>query len=167
VTAAELVPVRSRTLAAVPLLATLALIGTPFARAATGHPFTATYRGTGSGDVNGTTASGSATASGRGQLIGAGLLTGSATGRFTSPTCVVFSGTAVLKGTAGSIRVAARNAQACADTADANSVSFSGHAKVTGGTSTFAGAQGTLAFRGTYVSQTGAVTISFKGRLTY
>ena len=166
-TAAELVPVRSRSLAAVALLATWALIGTPFARAATGHPFTATYRGTGSGDVNGTTASGSATASGRGKLIGPGLLTGSATGRFTGPTCVVFSGTAVLKGTAGSIRVAARNAQACADATNPNSVSFSGHAKVMGGTSTYAGARGTLAFRGAYVSQTNAVTISFTGRITY
>jgi len=50
------------------------------------HAFSATYTGHGSGQVSGTTASGSATAAGHGSPIGRGTLTGSATGRFVSQT---------------------------------------------------------------------------------
>jgi len=46
-------------------------------------------------------------------------------------------------------------------------VSFSGQAKVLGGTSAFAHVRGTLSFTGKYVRLTNAVTISLKGRITY
>jgi hypothetical protein len=156
-----------RAVVAVAAVATVASIAAPDALPAKSHPFTAAYTGKGAGEVSGNSASGSATAAGRGSLIGRGTLSGSGSGVFTSQTCVVFSGTAVLKGTAGSITLSARGAQACADGTDANVVSFSGSAKVTGGTSTLAGAHGTLSFSGTYTRQSGAVTISFKGRITY
>jgi len=149
------------------VVATAAAIVAPVALPAKKHAFTASYAGHGSGEVSGTTASGIATATGRGRIIGAGTLTGSASGVFTSQTCVVFSGTAILKGSSGSITVAAHGAQACAGSTDANNVSFSGRGKVTGGTSTFAGARGTLSFTGTYLRQTGAVTISFRGQITF
>jgi hypothetical protein len=158
---------RLQPIATLAAVATAAAIAAPVALPATGHAFNASYRGHGSGDVSGTRASGSATASGRGRLIGPGTLTGSASGVFVSQTCVVFSGTATLEGTAGSIRLGAHGAQACADGTDAASVTFSGRAQVTGGTSTFAGAHGTLSFTGTYVRASGAVTISFSGRIRY
>jgi hypothetical protein len=153
-------------------LAWLAVIGaaasvvTPVAVAG-GHTFTASYRGHGSGHASGTTASGSATLTGRGSTIGPGTLTGSASGVFVSRTCVVFSGRAVLTGRPGSLRLAARRGQACAGNADATEVSFSGTAQVTGGRGRFAGAHGTLVFTGTYDRQSGAVTVSLSGRIDF
>src|SRR4029079_9542019 len=97
------------------------------------------------GQVSGTTASGSATLSGRGKLIGASTLSGEGHGVATSAACVTFGGTAVLKGHAGTVMLATRNANACA-AADASTVSFSGHARVTGGTEAFAGARGNVSF---------------------
>jgi hypothetical protein len=105
-----------------------AAIVAPVALPARTHRFTATYAGHGSGQVSGAHASGSATATGRGNLIGRCTLTGSGSGVFTSQTCVVFSGTAILNGSAGSITLTAHEARACAGSADASSVS-SGSAK--------------------------------------
>jgi hypothetical protein len=119
------------------------------------------------GSVSGTTASGTATLAGRGKPIGPSTLTGSGHGTLTGATCVVFSGRATLKGRAGSIRISTHGAKACAAGADSSDVSFSGQAKVVGGTSAFAHASGTLSFTGRYVRSTNAVTISFKGRITY
>jgi len=148
-------------------IATVATIVAPGALAARNHAFSASYTGHGRGEVSGTSASGSATATGRGSIIGRGTLTGSARGVFNSQRCVLFRGRAVLKGTRGSIRLVARRAQACAGSIDANEVSFSGSAQITGGTSTFADARGTLSFMGTYRRQSGAVTISFRGRISF
>src|SRR5262249_61027030 len=105
---------------------------------------------------------------GPGTLIGgAGPLAGSGTGTFTSPTCVVFHGTAVLRGRRGSIRLSAGNAHACSTTGSGDEVSFSGTAKVVGGTSAFASARGRLSFKGTYTRSTNRVTITLTGRLVY
>jgi hypothetical protein len=142
-------------------------IAGPNALAAKSHRFAGTYTGQGHGQVSGTTASGSGTARGRGSGIGASTLNGSARGVFTSRTCVVFDGTGVLKGANGSIRLAAHGARACAGGSNADVVSFSGSARVTGGTSTFAHAHGTLSFTGTYTRRSGGLTISFRGSLTY
>jgi hypothetical protein len=131
------------------------------------HSFSATYAGTGSGHVSGKTASGSATIHGRGRPVGASTLSGSATGSFTSSSCVTFSGRARLTGRHGSLRLAARGAEACASGSGGARVSFSGTARVVGATGAFAGARGTLSFRGTYVRATRAVTVSFGGRLRY
>jgi hypothetical protein len=158
---------RFQALAAFAAVAAAAAIASPVALPAKAHAFTATYTGSGTGEVSGTSASGHATAAGRGSIIGAGTLSGSGRGVFTSQTCVTFNGTAVLKGKPGSIRLAARGARACTGGPDAKNVSFSGSAKVTGGTSTFEGAHGTLSFAGSYVNQSGALTISFKGRISY
>jgi hypothetical protein len=139
----------------------------PVALAATSRGVRATYGGTGTGVVSGTSGSGSATLAGRGNLIGPGTLRGSAAGVFTSQTCVTFSGTAKLKGSAGSVTLSAHGALACATATDANTVRFTGRATVVGGTSTFAGARGTLPITGTYARQSGEVTISFSGQIGY
>jgi hypothetical protein len=131
--------------------ATVATIAAPVALAARNHAFSATYVGHGRGAVSGTSASGTATATGRGSIIGRGTLIGSARGVFISQRCVVFRGRAVLKGRRGSIRLVTRRARACAGSTDANDVSFSGSAQITGGTSILAGARGTLSFIGTYL----------------
>jgi hypothetical protein len=94
-------------------------------------------------------------------------MTGSASGTFTSPTCVSFSGTATLKGAHGSITLGAHDAKACAGSTDSADVGFSGNASVTSGTAAFAGAHGMLAFRGTYTQATAEVTITLRGRIIY
>jgi len=130
------------------------------------HRFSATYVGHGQGATTGTSASGSAALRGRGRLIGRGTMSGSAHGTFTSQTCVTFSGNAVLRGKTGSLRLKARNANACA-TGGGDSVSFSGSATVSGGTGTFAGARGRLSFRGTFDRATGNVQVSLSGAIRY
>jgi hypothetical protein len=147
------------------VIATAGILAAPVASAATSRAFTASYSGHGSGQVNGTRASGSATLTGRGRFIGPGTLSGSGHGVFVSRTCIVFSGRAVLKGRRGSIRLAARHARACSTSG--NKIAFSGTARVTGGSATFAGARGALSFGGTYLRRSGAVTISFRGRISY
>jgi hypothetical protein len=168
--------VKPRGRAATPRRAVAALIGaaavtasiaTPAALAATRHPFAGSYTGKGSGEVTGTTASGSGTATCRASGLGRSTLSGSAHGVFINRSCVAFDGTAILKSRTASIRLAASGAHACANTTDADVVSFSGTAKVTGGTSTFAGAHGTLPFTGTYLRRSGALTITFRGSITY
>jgi hypothetical protein len=137
------------------------------ASAESSHRFSATYTGHGAGQIDGARASGTATATGHGNLMGATSLNGSAHGSFTSPTCVTFSGKATLASPRGSIILTARDARACVGDPGAPTASFSGHAKVTRGTATFAGARGTLAFKGTYSQADDSVTISFTGRITY
>jgi hypothetical protein len=131
------------------------------------HKFSATYTGHGSGQVSGTSASGSATASGHGNLLGTSTMSGSARGTVTSPTCVSFSGTATLKGAHGTFILSAHDAEACAGSTSSGDVGFSGNASVTRGTGTFAGAHGTLAFRGAYTQATSQFTITFTGRIVY
>ncbi len=93
-------------------------------------------------------------------------MSGSAHGTFTSQTCVTFSGRAVLRGKAGSLRIRVRSAHACT-AGDGNSVSFSGTATVTGGTVAFAGARGRLSFRGTFDRTSGSVRVSLRGAIRY
>ena len=139
----------------------------PAAVAARAHSFKATYTGHGTGEVTATGAAGRAAASGSGNVIGPSTLSGAATGVVQSATCVAFTGKAKLKGSGGSLVLKANGARACTSGQAGANVSFSGTAKVTGGTRKFAGARGTLSFTGVYVKQTGSVTISFKGRVTY
>jgi hypothetical protein len=136
------------------------------AGAAQTHTFTASYSGTASGYVSGSKAFGGATMSGRGRRIGRGTLKGSGAGVFTSPTCVKLGGRVTLKGARGSLRLSVRSAQACSDNAS-DSVSFSGRARVVGGTKAVSGARGAVWFTGTYVRSTHRVSISFRGRITY
>jgi len=145
------------------IAAASAFVG-PASATAKSHRFTATYVGTASGQASGGNAAGTATATGRGRLIGASTFSGSARGSYSGQ-CFALSGTGLLKGRPGSIRIAVRDVHACASEAD--TVSFSGSARVKRGTSTFAGARGKLSFTGKYVAASGALTVSFRGRITY
>jgi len=150
-------------LASVAAAATLAPVALP----ARSHDFRATYTGSGAGRLAGTHASGSATAKGRGNVLGRSTLSGAAAGVLKSPSCLSFDGNAVLKGSAGSIRLDARAAQACIPASGSGKVDFSGSARVTGGTKKFSQASGRLTFHGVYDRQSATVTISFTGRVTY
>jgi hypothetical protein len=143
------------------------LVLAPGALGASGHALTASYAGTVTAETSGASASATATATGRGSPLGAGTLTGSAHGAFTSGTCAVFAGTAVLAVPSGSITLRGRQASACGGGSGAVDGSFSGRATVTGGTGTFAGARGTVSFRGTYDGRTGRLAISLRGRVSY
>jgi hypothetical protein len=135
--------------------------------AATGHRFLASYTGSGQGQITGTTVSGSATLHGRGNVLGAGTLTGSAHGAFISQSCAAFTGSAVLRGKRGSLKLKASNGQACAASTSGDQVSLSGVAKVVSGTGAFLHARGHLTFTGTYDKASGVVTISIRGKITY
>jgi hypothetical protein len=137
------------------------------AGAAQTQAFTGSYSGTGSGYASGKKAAGVGTMSGRARLIGKSTLEGSGLGTFTSPACVTFDGRATIRGARGALRLAMRGGQACASDSTADSVSFSGRARIVGGTRKFAGARGALRVTGTYVRSTGAVSISFRGRISY
>jgi hypothetical protein len=141
--------------------------GTSTARAATGHHLVAHYSGQGSGLAVDGAVSGSATLSGRGSLTGTGSLSGSAHGRFVTRTCVIFTGSAVLKGSRGSLALRASGGHACAGAAGGNAVSFSGAATVVSGTGAFLHAHGRVTFSGTYARDSGAVTLSLRGVVTY
>ena len=104
---------------------------------------------------------------GRGRLIGRSTLKGSGLGTFTSSQCIAFGGRATVRGARGSLKLALHRAQACLNDSSTDSVSFSGRARVVGGSKKFAGARGALKFSGTYTRSTSAVTISFRGRITY
>ena len=152
---------------AVVLLVTAAAAGTvPGALSARERTFTATYTGYGHGQVRGSSASGTATLRERGKIIGPSTLRGSASGVFVSRTCVVWSGKAALRGQAGSLKLTAHAARGCLG-ADGSTVSFAGSARVASGTGTFTGAHGTLSFHGTYGRRSGAVSIFFKGQISY
>src|SRR5262245_22137390 len=122
----------------------------PVAVPARSHVFRATYAGSGAGQLSGAHASGSATAKGRGNVLGSSTIAGAGAGVLRSPTCLSFDGNAVLRGRAGKILLVTRAAQACIPTTGAGDVDFSGSATVTGGTKKFAHARGRLTFRGVY-----------------
>ena len=153
-------------LASLGAAAAAGLLAVSAAGAAQTHAFTASYSGTASGYASGDKAYGGATMSGRARRIGRGTLKGSGAGVFTSPTCVTLGGNATLNGDRGSLRLSVRRAQACSDNT-ADTVSFSGRARVVSGTKAVAGAGGALRFTGTYVRSTRRVTISFRGRIAY
>jgi hypothetical protein len=150
--------------AALACIAAAAAFAGPASQSAKTHRFTATYVGHASGEASGGSAAGTATATGGGRLIGASTFSGSASGSYSGQ-CFALSGTALLRGRPGSIRLAVSDVHACA--ADADAVSFSGSARVKRGTSTFAGARGTVYFKGNYAAASRALTISFSGRITY
>jgi|SRR5580765_1193320 hypothetical protein len=151
-------------LASLCAVANASALAGPTSLAASSHRFKATYTGQASGQANGSAASGSATATGRGKPIGPSTLRASGQGLVTGE-CIDFTGTALLKGRPGAIRLSLRGGHACAGAA--SGASFTGRAKVTRGSARFAGARGTVSFTGTYDIRTRVVTISFSGRITY
>jgi hypothetical protein len=77
-------------LAAVIVAAWIAPIAVP----ARSHVLRATYSGSGAGQLSGAHASGSATATGRGNVLGSSTLSGAAAGVLKSSTCLSLDGNA-------------------------------------------------------------------------
>jgi hypothetical protein len=75
----------------------------------------------------------------------------------------------VLAGKAGKLKVKLLpTSRGCAaGEEDRDNISFSGSAKVTGGTGKFRAAKGTLRFTGHYDRASGAFTVKLKGTLKY
>ena len=155
----------SRLLAALAGALALAASAAPLAAARHGM-LNATYTGRASGAVSGTSASGSASTTGRGSLVGKSTFSGSATGDASSPPCIHFTGTGAIKSAGATINlVSLPGASACISSASGDSGSFTGKAKISGGTGRFAHARGRLSFSGAYVGHT--VRITLTGNVTY
>jgi hypothetical protein len=126
----------------------------------------ATYTGRGSGSVSGTSASGSASTSGHGSLVGKSTFSGSATGDASTPPCIHFTGTGAIKSAGGRINLTSLpGASACVAAPGGESGSFTGKAKISGGTGKFAHARGTLSFSGSYEGH--AVSVTLTGNVTF
>jgi hypothetical protein len=155
----------SRLLAALAGGLVLAASAAPLAAARHGR-LNATYTGQASGSVSGTSASGSASTSGRGSLVGKSTFSGSATGDASTPPCIHFTGRGSIKSAGGTIRLASLpGATACVAAASGDSGTFTGKARISGGTGKFAHARGTLAFSGSFEGH--AVRITLTGSVRY
>jgi hypothetical protein len=141
--------------------------------AAAPKPKTVTFKGSYAGQVtekvNGADVSGLASATGTSTAVGAGTVTGTVAGTTSNPPCSPLTGKGVLSGRKGKLKLSLLStSRACAASAtDQNSVTFSGDAKVMGGTLKFKKAKGTIHFSGNYDRTSGAFNAKFTGKLTY
>ncbi|HXY16787.1 MAG TPA: hypothetical protein VEH79_01305 [Gaiellaceae bacterium] len=147
----------------------LAAAGT--AGAATGKkpvlvPFTGTYAGQASTQVNGTTATISATGTGKGTLIGAGTITGQGTGDTSQQPCIPFAGTGKIVGKSGTITFKVlTGSSGCGDEGGHN-FTITSHLAVLSATGKLAKAKGTLRMIGTYSHDDGSFSVTLSGKLT-
>jgi hypothetical protein len=131
--------------------------------------FTASYAGMVTEKVSGQNVTATPRGKGTGTLLGKSTLTGSVTATTSNPPCSPLNGTGALTGKVGTLKVkllsTSRGCAAGED--DRDSISFSGSAKVTGGTGKFRAAKGTLRFTGHYDRSSGAFTVKLRGTLKY
>ena len=131
--------------------------------------FTATYSGTVTEKVSGQTVTAVAKGKGKGTAIGKGTLSGTVTASTANPPCSPLSGPGLIAGTAGKLKVTllptSRGCAAGED--DRDNISFSGSAKVKGGTGKYRAAKGTLRFTGHYDRAHGNFTVKLSGTLKY
>jgi hypothetical protein len=164
-----------RFVAPVSLLAVIAVtaayIGTAAGSTTKSVSFTAKYKGKVTEVVNGSNVTGTPKGTGTATLIGKGSITGKVAGN-TSQQCSPLSGPGVLKGKKGTLKIKLINSpapsRACAAAEDdKNNISFSGTAKVTGGTGALKKASGKLHFSGHYDRGTGAFNVKLTGTLKH
>lgn len=131
--------------------------------------FKGSYAGTVTEKVDGQNVSALANATGTGAVIGKGKLTGVVAGTTADPPCSPLSGPGSLTGPVGRLKLTLLpTSQACAASQeDQNDITFSGNAKITGGTLKFKKARGTLHFSGHYDRSSGSFDVKLTGRLTY
>jgi len=131
--------------------------------------FTATYKGHVSEKVVGSAVTATPKGTGKATLIGKGTLTGTVAGNTTNPPCSPLSGPGTLKGLHGTLKLKLlTGSRACAaGQDDQNNISFSGKAKVTGGTGALKNARGTLGYVGHYDRGTGAFNVKLTGTLKH
>lgn len=150
---------------------TFVLAAAATAGAATGKksvlvPFTGTYAGQASTQVDGTTATISASGKGKGTLIGAGSITGHGTSDTSQQPCLPFSGTGTIKGVAGTIVFKlASGASGCGDEGG-HTFTISAHLTVLKATGKLAKAKGTLKLTGVYSHDDGSFSVKVSGKLT-
>jgi hypothetical protein len=132
--------------------------------------FKGSYTGTVTEKVDGQTVNALANGSGSGTLVGKTKLAGAVTGTTASPPCSPLSGPGTIFGPVGKLRLmlVPTTSRACvASQDDQNAVTFSGNAKVTGGTLKFRKARGSLHFTGNYDRSAGTFDVKLTGRITY
>ena len=155
------------------LLAVIA-VAVAYAGTAAGNStnFTASYSGKVHEVVVGDNVTGTPSGKGKASLIGKGTMTGTVKGSQSSSTgCTPLTGTGTLKGSKGSLKLKLTNSPApstaCGDQDNHNSITFSGSAKVTGGTGALKKARGTLHYTGKYDRGTGAFSVKLTGTLKH
>jgi hypothetical protein len=131
--------------------------------------FKASYSGMVTEKVAGQQVTAAPRGKGTGTVIGKSTLTGTVAGTTANPPCSPLKGPGVLAGAKGKLKVNLLPiSRACAaGEEDRNNISFSGSAKVTGGTGKFRAAKGTLRFSGQYDRSSGAFTVKLRGTLKY
>ncbi|HUZ16651.1 MAG TPA: hypothetical protein VMU72_10825 [Gaiellaceae bacterium] len=131
--------------------------------------FTATYKGHVTEVVTGNAVKATPKGNGKATLIGKGTLTGAVAGNTSNPPCSPLSGPGTLSGPKGKLKFKLlTGSRACAaGQDDPNNISFSGSAKVTGGTGKARKAHGTLRYSGHYNRGTGAFNVKLTGTLKY
>jgi hypothetical protein len=131
--------------------------------------FTASYSGTVTEKVNGSTVTATPHGKGSGTVIGKSTLTGIVTATTANPPCSPLNGPGTLAGKVGKLKVTllstSRGCAAGED--DRDNISFSGSAKVIGGTGKFRAAKGTLRFTGHYDRSSGTFNVKLRGTLRY
>jgi hypothetical protein len=129
----------------------------------------AKYSGTVTEKVNGQVVTAVPKGKGTGTVIGKSVLTGTVKATTANPPCSPLNGPGTLAGATGKLQLtllpASRGCAASED--DQNNISFSGSAKVTGGTGKFRGAKGTLRFTGHYDRAGGTFNVKLTGTVKY
>lgn len=133
--------------------------------------FTASYKGKVTEVVKGTDVTATPKGTGKATLIGKGTVTGTVAASTNSTTgCSPLSGTGTLKGSKGTLKlklVSSASKGCAASQDDQKHITFSGKAKVTGGTGALKKARGTLNFLGHYNRGTGAFDVKLVGTLKH
>jgi hypothetical protein len=132
--------------------------------------FTASYKGKVHEVVNGSNVTATPSGKGTATLIGKGTVTGTVAASTVSTTgCSPLSGPGTLKGSKGTLKLKLlTGSRGCAASQDDQShITFSGKAKVTGGTGALKKASGTLSFLGHYNRGTGAFDVKLVGTLKH
>ena len=162
-----------RVLAPVALILAIAVgavgVGAALASSITKTQFTANYSGKVTEAVNGNAVTATPKGKGKGTLIGKSTLTGTVSASTANPPCTPLGGTGLLTGAKSTLKLKfVTPSRACAaGSDDQNNISFSGSAKVTGGTGALKKAKGTLHFSGHYDRGTGAFTVKLTGTLRH
>jgi CHRD domain len=145
--------------------------GTSFAAAP--KPKTVAFKGSYAGQVrekvDGQNVTALASGTGVGTVVGKGKLLGTVAATTANPPCSPLSGTGAITGPKGNLTVTLLpTSRGCAASEqDQSSITFSGTAKVTGGTLTFKKAKGSIHFSGNYNRTNGAFNAKLTGTLTY
>jgi hypothetical protein len=131
--------------------------------------FVAKYSGTVTEKVNGQLVTAVPRGTGTGTPIGRSVLTGLVKATTANPPCSPLNGPGTLTGKKGKLKLTLLpTSRGCAASEeDSNSISFSGSAKVIGGTGKFRAAKGTLRFTGHYDRAGGTFNVKLTGTLKY